>query len=86
MPRKYDLALAALQGIELGLRDDGRFAAADRLAAANDAIQRHVVGLRQMLVEALEYFENREDCEIDSDGYHPNKEMMMAEDIRRLVE
>lgn len=38
--------------------------------------------LSQFLLECVEYFDGRADCEIDSDGYHPNPEMRLLQAAR----
>lgn len=34
---------------------------------------------------ALEYVEPREDCDMDSDGYHPNEAMNVATGLREVL-
>lgn len=41
--------------------------------------------LKDILIKCLEYFEDREDADHDGDGYVPNEEMILAEEIREQL-
>lgn len=42
--------------------------------------------MEQLLIELSDYFDGKQDCEIDQDGYHPNAEMGFYLRIKALLE
>lgn len=63
-----------MRGIPGYLADDYRVRLEDMAGELADAVKREEQ-LKNLLLELLDYFDQRADCDCDQDGFIPNEEM-----------